>query len=122
MSEAYRFYMPSAAEFNVMILGVSASLYDGCFAPGAKRYDQERPAGWPTSRTLLRVLDYPVNAKGWGEFMQVMVGLPTAKGGTATRLANERNAKAAPKKAYKFQDHGLALHYRWPWNGQRERG
>lgn len=115
-------YMPSANDFIMLILGISESLYDGQFAPGAKKYDAFRPDGWIGERAMLKSLDYPQNAAGWREFMRIMVDLPVVRGGDANRFNTEHKANAAPKTAINFQDCNLALTYEWPWNGKKERG
>jgi hypothetical protein len=115
-------YMPSAADFNALILGISYILYDGLWLPARATYDAYRDRHWPTAKTLLLHLDYTTDATGWREFMTDTVGGDVIDRTTARIIAIDRRRLPPTAPGPGWGDElALTLDYEWPWNGHRER-
>lgn len=118
---AHELFMPSADDFNALILGISYSLYDGLWLPAKATYDKFRPRHWPTARTLLINLDYTADAAGWREFMKDMVDGTVIDRNVARMIAIDRMRlpQCCPGPCW-GDELALTLDYEWPWNGCRE--
>lgn len=118
---AHDLFMPSADDFNALILGISYSLYDGLWLPARATYDKFRPRHWPTAKALLTNLDYTTNAAGWREFMKDMVDGDVITGNISRMIVIDRTRLPQSRPGPCWGDElALTLDYEWPWCGHRE--
>lgn len=70
--------MPSVDDFVMQVLGMSEAQYDGAWIIGWSQFNNRRPAGWPTSFTILAYYGFMPDSDGWRTFVQMHIGVDVA--------------------------------------------
>lgn len=83
-------HAPSLPQLIDKLREISRAMYGDAGVMGNQVYDDHRPPGWPTHRTILNAYGYSADAAGWQQFVADNSGLPVIHRQSARSISLRR--------------------------------